>query len=562
MKKKIFIFIFLASCFLLLTFPSFAQEKITSFHSDVKINLDASANITETIDYDFGALSRHGIFREIPLIKTNKKGEKYKLKLKLISVADPAGNPYQYKNYTEGNKWIIKIVDPDSKITGAHTYIITYSVAGNITYFSDHDEFYWNITGNHWQVPISSAQAVYTLPKEISEPTKAICFTGKYGVKDQYCKIEKLSATEFNIITNKPLASGEGLSTDISFPTKIIAYSEPEKITVSLLSKLISLLVALAFFLYYVIAPFFVVFLYFKYGRDPKVGIPVTAWYDPPQDKSGRKLTPAETGTLIDEFVDDKEISATIVSLAIKGYLKIEKKGKHFGFYKKKDFANAKLQSHEKLILNRLFELGDYTTTKDLKNSFYLTADKFKKNLYQKMVELNFFPKNPDKVRKTYYALGVLALITGNIVLAVLLFVLGRAMPAKTLFGAQQKNVAQGIKNFLTTQERQLEFQAKNWHFFEKLLPFAIAFGVEKVWAQRFKDLKFKQPDWYDDPSFSGAYFNTVLFTSALSSSMRSVHAVSRPPSTATTSTSGFSSGFGGGGFYGGGGGGGGGGSW
>jgi len=182
MKKFLFLTFFTIS-FFFISFPSFAQEKISSFHSDIKVNLDATAEITETIDYDFNSLSRHGIIRKIKYIKTNKEGKKFKLKFKLISLADPAGNLYQYKNYTEDDNWIIKIGDPDRKITGKHTYIISYTVTGNITYFSDHDEFYWNVTGNKWEVPILSASASYSLPSSINEPTRVVCFTGRSGIK-------------------------------------------------------------------------------------------------------------------------------------------------------------------------------------------------------------------------------------------------------------------------------------------------------------------------------------------------------------------------------------------
>jgi len=90
---------------------------------------------------------------------------------------------------------------------------------------------------------------------------------------------------------------------------------------------------------------------------------------------------------------------------------------------------------------------------------------------------------------------------------------------------------------------------------FEKLLPYAIAFGVEKVWAKRFQDLNIGQPDWYQGAS--PGILNSYVFVNSLNSSMKSFKMATTP----TRSSSGFSSGFGGG-FSGGGGGGGGGGSW
>jgi len=135
-------------------------------------------------------------------------------------------------------------------------------------------------------------------------------------------------------------------------------------------------------------------------------------------------------------------------------------------------------------------------------------------------------------------------------------FLFGRVMPRKTVFGAEAKNVAFSLKNFLTSQKRQLEFQADKQMMFERLLPFAVAFGVEKIWAKRFETLNITQPSWYH--SYSSNNFNSYLLVNSLNSSFRSINTAATP----TRSSSGFSSGFSGGGFSGGGGGGGGGGSW
>jgi uncharacterized membrane protein len=146
--------------------------------------------------------------------------------------------------------------------------------------------------------------------------------------------------------------------------------------------------------------------------------------------------------------------------------------------------------------------------------------------------------------------------MTGNLGLALIAFTFGRAMPAKTIFGVESANISKSLKNFLSSQERQLEFQAKNQMMFEKLLPYAVAFGVERIWAQRFKDFVLKSPEWYSSYDSTRA-FNSVLFANSLSSSMSSFRSAATPVSSTTGHSSGFS-----GGFSGGGGGGGGGGSW
>ena len=183
------------------------------------------------------------------------------------------------------------------------------------------------------------------------------------------------------------------------------------------------------------------------------------------------------------------------------------------------------------------------------------TVSKTKKQLYDAVVQEKFFVSNPESVRTKYSIIGGLALFTMNFPLALSSFIFGWAMPKKTVSGAQNAAVAQSLKNFITSQERQYTYQAKNQIFFEKFLPYAIAFGVEKIWADRFKDIKLTKPDWYD--GYDMQTFNSVYFISSLNSSMHSFSSAATP----TRSSSGFSSGFSGG-SVGGGGGGGGGGSW
>ena len=190
-------------------------------------------------------------------------------------------------------------------------------------------------------------------------------------------------------------------------------------------------------------------------------------------------------------------------------------------------------------------------------HEMYNTAETLKDSLYKQLVDDGSFPSNPKTVRTLYYVLAVIALFTGNILLAVVTFIFARAMPRKTLQGASQAAVARSLKNFLTSQSRQLEFQAKNQMMFEKLLPYAVVFGVERVWTNRFKDINLKPPDWYQ--GYYQSNFTTALFVASLSSSFSKMNSAMTP----TRSSSGFSSGFSsGGGFSGGGGGGGGGGSW
>jgi len=544
-------------------------EHIKSFDSTITINKDGTIDVKETIIYNFDSLQKHGIYREIPFIKTNQDGKQFELRFSNFSVTDENENSYKYvKSWIDEKLIRLKIGDADRLITGIHTYIISYQVAGALTYFFDHDELYWNVTGNEWKVPIASTTASVVWPQEIKkEDVKGICYTGIAGSKESLCSVELPSLYDrAKMVTksNNSLGSGEGLSIVVSFPKNIVTVLEPKEFVSfwnTWVGQLLIGLMGLIGLIWYVLLPFFIIYRWIRYGRDPKgtVGV-TTAWFDPPKTQDGKRfLTPGEVGTLGDETVDMKDISATIVDLARRGYLIIDerKKGDYYLIKNNQPRTTGPvvqaLLEYEKLLLNKFFGNEKEIRIKDEELSTEVAQ--IKNEMYEQVVEDKLFDKNPQTTRTGYYVVAGIALFTGNFFLAIVAFLFGRVMPRKTVFGVEAKNVAFSLKNFLGSQQRQLEFQADKQLMFERLLPFAVAFGVEKIWAKRFESLNITQPNWYR--GYSSANFNSYLLVNSLSSSFKSFNTAATP----TRSSSGFSSGSSGG-FSGGGGGGGGGGSW
>lgn len=558
--KKVLIF-FLALFSLLFAPAAFARdsEHIESYDTNIAIQKDGSIDITERIDYFFDA-PRHGIFRNIPVIKTNDDGKKYKISLKGIKVTDEKGDSYTFKQTHEGDDEILKIGDADRTITGSHSYVISYSVLGALTYFPGHDELYWNSMGTKWQVPIAKAKTTVTLPQTVpSADLNAACFVGAMGDTRQDCLVTK-SDTSVEVTVSRPLEAYEGATVVIGFPKGIVSVLEPQEVVPffsTLIGKITLVILAVAAFLWYILAPVLVVRTWWRTGRDPKPAMgEVSAWFSPPRTQNKRDLTPAETGTLVDESADLRDIYATIVDLARRGYMKIiETKKGVFDFEKKKDWKDDKdILPFEDDLLSAIFKGNDRVSLKDL--DLISTFEKIKKELYDSMVTERFFPENPQSIRTKYYVLAGLAFVTGNLILFLVATIFGRNMPKKTIFGAQAAAMGRSLKNFLVSQDKKLRFQAQKQMMFEKLLPYAIAFGVEEIWARRFEKLGLKQPDWYE--SSSGSRFNSVVFAHSVGRAAT----VSFASSVTSKSSSGFSSGFSGGGSSGGGGGGGGGGSW
>lgn len=527
-------------------------EHIENFESNITVLSDGTIDVREEIDYYFES-SRHGIYRYIPYTLQGD-GKRYDMEFTFADVVDETGKKYKSETSKSGNDWVLKIGDPNKTITGLHTYVISYSVKGALRYFDTHDELYWNITGNGWDVPIRKVETSIFIPQSIKESEiMSECFTGTYGSDEANCT-SVITDGKTQIKTNGFLSSNEGLTVAVGFPKGNVAVLKPVEYVPFFdrwYGKLTLIGIILGSIFWYIVLPIYLVIKWFRYGRDPFAGIPVTAAFDPPKT-GNRDLRPAETGTLLDEHVEKRDLFSIIIDLAFRGHLKItEPKKNEFHLVKRDPKKKDILLPFEQTLYDGLFEDGDDVELKKVK--FYTTASKVEGMLYKLLLAHNYFLKNPKTTRSLYYALGGIALFTFNLVLAFVAFLFGRHMPAKTLLGAQTAAKAQGLKNFLASQERQLNYQGDKQLLFEKLLPFAVAFGVEKAWAKRFERFDLKNPDWYEGST--GTRFNSVLFASHLSNSYSSFAVSSTPPS--SSSSSGFS-----GGSSGGGGGGGGGGSW
>lgn len=550
MKKFLCIVSFL---FISPFFSSLRAETVRNFNSVINIRADGIIDVSESIIYDFESEERHGIFRDLKEIKVNTQGKKFKLDYEIIDIRDEQGKTYQWKQETNGEYIRLRIGDADTTVTGVKTYVIHYLVSGALTYFSDHDELYWNVTGNEWNVPILQATTKVTLPKSIDPQfLKLVCYTGSTGSTNSNC-ISSVDQSSGVSAMQSSLGAGEGLTIAFSFPLDTTAVLEPKEVHNIFENPLAILLTSLFSIIWYIGIPFYIGYRWWKYGRDPKPTIgQASVWFDPPKTRKLRKLTPGETGTLLDEQADIRDIAATIVDLARRGFLTITESKKEYILTKASTIPKESLESFEKVLYDGIFEDQDIVDIK--KSSLVVVVEKVKKELYGAVVSEGFFSSNPETTRSVYILFGVLGLITGNIPLFFSCLIFGRFMPKKTPYGADQAAIGKALKSFLSSQERFLKFQAEKMMMFEKLLPYAVAFGVEKVWAKRFENLNLKQPEWYIS---SHPYTTPVAFVSGLSNSINSVRSAATP----TSSSSGFSSGSSGG-FSGGGGGGGGGGSW
>jgi uncharacterized membrane protein len=537
-----------------------AAEAIGSYEVDITINQDSSILVKEKIGYDFGQEQRHGIFREIPY-KYEARGGAFKLRVSNITVTGKDGNSIPFEKSTTGGNVVLKIGDPDVYVTGVNEYNIIYTVKRAINFFDDHDELYWNAIGTGWEVPISASQAVVRAPKPI---TKMQCFTGEFGSDQQNCTITGGNTETVTFATTGQLGPAEGLTIVAGFPKGVVA--EPtayQKFLETARDNGILLLPVLVF------AGMF--YLWRRFGRDPKSKNTVVAQYDPPD-----KMSPLYMGTLLHNKTTNKDIAAEVVYLAANGYLTIKQTGADYEFTHIAKQSSG-LAPQTKALLDELFPAGKSTAKlSELKKeiSFGKALLDIRTKTPQELAKQNYFRRNPAIVKTLWSVAAIFGAVVGSILFGNLIGYLGVIaaivsgmivlifsfiMPARTEKGVEAVAHIRGLEQYLTVAEKdRLQFHnapEKNPQIFERLLPFAIALGVEKQWAEQFKDLT-QAPAWFADSSGQAATFATFANSfDSFSSSMQS--AASRSISSASSGGSGFS-----GGGSGGGGGGGGGGSW
>ena len=319
---------------------------INSFQSTIRVNTNSTIAVVEDIRVDFGGVQKHGIFRTIPVryLYDNRQDRYYNLNIN--SVTDGT-SPLQYDAYTSGPDEVIKIGDPNRTVSGAQRYVISYTVQGALNRFSDRDELFWNVDGDMWPVPKQSVTASVELPA--GSFVEAACYQGPRGSREG-CKVAGLN-NFFTYTATRPLASGEQMSIAVSLVKGAVNVPPPlltardrefpqDAFDVNPVTVGLSLLILLGG-----IAA--IAWSWWQRGRDraylghyyqaPATAPeqpeplfqhePVVVEFEPPEN-----LKPAQLGLILDESADPKDVTATIVDLAVRGYLTITDIPHIFGF--------------------------------------------------------------------------------------------------------------------------------------------------------------------------------------------------------------------------------------
>src|SRR5438270_1107997 len=278
---------------------------------------------------------------------------------------------------------------------------IVYSVRNAVKFFEDHDEFYWNVTGNGWPVAIDAASAYIRFPPDAESKLHAQAFAGVYHSNEK-AMTDIQGANVVAEITN-PLSARGGLTVDVFLPKGVL--EQPNEFTKALWFLRSNPIIFLP------LVAFAVMFsLWWNKGRDPHAGLSVAPMYEPPKG-----MTPAEVGTLIDDSTDSRDITSILVDLAVRGYIKIREEVTQVLVFKKKDYIFVKLKGpeqwndlapFERTMMENLFPGGiTETHIADLRNRFYVAIGPIKSYVMSSLKDKGMYTLDPESAHG-YWILG------------------------------------------------------------------------------------------------------------------------------------------------------------
>ena len=266
-------------------------------------------------------------------------------------------------------------------------------------------------------------------------------------------------------------------------------------------------------------------------------------------DQPPSKAPPAVVGVLVDGTIGAREIAATLIDLARRGYLNILHKGEQeFSFVIRHGGHLEDLKEitpFEKSLLSKIFLPKSYRSSVDDiemrigRHIFSRKIAKFYLEVYNLATMAGYFIKNPAKVHLAYKYVGIvlfflsfvsfllnavvgadpkfsLVFWVGGMVAAVVIIRLAPFMPARSIKGSQELRKWLAFRKYFVSKKT-LTAKAVLQNKFEEFLPYAIVMGVEVEWARRFGREPFIKPDWYESTgrvvtleTFSGQLFPLI----------------------------------------------------
>lgn len=567
--------------FLQNTYASVNDFKITDFSVDYYLGrAEDNTSTLKTIEYITAVFpefdQNHGLERFLP-----NKYDKHNIGLKILSIVDESGNDINYSEKDSDSGVILRIGDSDTYVHGEKNYVITYTSKNVTRYFSNtgSDEFYWDVNGTGWLQSFDLVTANLYLESAIYESLtdKMSCYYGVSGANN-VCPIDKFGSVISASVTN--LKPQENVTIAIGF--KPGTFKQYQKTTIEYIAQYIGMVGLIVCAIGAISSVYIVV-----KNRSAKSSHAIVPEYLPPKD-----IDLMQASVI---FGSSTWLGATYIDLAVRHKIKIFEQEK--GLFKKTNYrfelvSNDGLTDNEKNVIitlfgenaqpgaqcefkpnslassslaQRLYKIYSSSSTDIRKSDYYIKNKEIKKLKIITLiimviaVVVQFFTVGIDNTDSSFICLLLSFILT---IIAILLISLNIPLSQK---GRDLKDYLKGLKIYIKVgeQERIKILQSpegaekttvdtndkeKLIHLYERVLPYAVLFGLEKNWSKVLQTYYSEQnsfPGWYIGVNgFNAANFQSSITSFSSSSSSSSV------------------GGSGGGGSSGGGGGGGGGGGW
>lgn len=396
-----------------------------------------------------------------------------------------------------------------------HTYVLQYTVRGGLRYYDGGDQIWWKAVFPDRSFPVRASTVTVNLPDGAAAQVAEA-----YGVEYTHMGV---GGQRVIFTAEETVDPGEEFEVRVQFPHGIVSGQPAAWQRMEDSAPVINLILGVIGGLVLIGGPLALLLLWYLRGRDPRVELPTDYLPEPPSD-----APPGVAGTLVDEKADMEDILATLIDLARRGHLEIEEQPSAGLFGTSHDFvfrrtgkAMDDLKQYERTLLRRVTGTSGERRMSDLKEKFYTALPKIRDGLYDEMVARGYFRTRPDRVRKIYSGVGVVMLFglffLGIVAMAVLaeyaaavicpaiglgvtavtLMIVGRYMPVKTRKGAEAAARWNAFKTYLKEIERYADLEEATAQY-EQYLPYAIAFGIERSWTQKFSRVESTPiPVWY-----------------------------------------------------------------
>jgi uncharacterized membrane protein len=529
---------------------------IKDYHISVTFTEEGYADFEEVIEVEF-TTPRHGIFRFIPY-RSEVNGKRVDRIIRDIEV-----DGFKVSTSKENQNLVLKIGDKDTYVDGRQVYRIRYRVLNPLNFFEEHSEFYWDLIGISWPVEIEAFSYRLQFPDRVQLTNEDVySYTGLEGMQSQNATLN-VTPNSVTGNTTRSFTPGEGLTVAVRLAKDVFA---PMSKWQNLRERHGLLLAPILFLIGGILARFM--------ARNRRQTIMTE--YFPPEG-----ISPAIAGGFVDHSVDNNDVLCLIPHLANKGYLQMEAEETE-GFFKKKSNiifdkvkeAGSDLLSFEAEFFNALFATGNRVEVADLKDKFYMHMSAVKASVRNWIKGQGWYEADQKAMGCVTAIGGLIAMAWGAyavftmqnldgialIVTGIILFFFAGRFNKRTPTGNETYRKLEGFRQFVSKAERPVieRLIKEDPLYYDKTMPYALAFGYLKQWNGLFAGLLTQPPSWYHGHGMHGAAL-TQSWTTFSESFPSEINQISSVFSSAPSSSG---SGGGGGGFSGGGSGGGGGGSW